>query len=181
MAEAKQKKSAGSRSYEIGILAVLAILIFVASFYFFSSQLREHDVNGLRVLSRGDPYKEMSALFTGKKVIIEAYTFPGKDDRNSYVSLLTAEIAGAFGAMNKSAAVYAYAPEEKNLTERLVGCTNQTDFCSNEKIVVQLDDCNCVKVEGGKVYVLYSIDKIKEQALRTKLRGMFGGILKSQK
>ncbi len=160
------------------ILAVLALLIFAASFYFFSAQLREHDVRGLRVFSKTDPYEEMKAAIGDGKVIIKQYLYPGEDERNSYVGLVSAELAGTFSAFNRSVAAFGYVPEEQNESIKLINCINTTDFCSNENIAVQLSDCNCLRIQDGKISVLYDKDKLKDPALRVQLRGVIGGVLK---
>ncbi|MEK6954969.1 MAG: hypothetical protein AABX01_08200 [Candidatus Micrarchaeota archaeon] len=173
-------KEGGLLSSENIIIALLAMLIFITSFYFFSTQLREHDVRGLKVLSRGDPLTEMTSILSGSKTTIKAFAYPGEDARNSYVALLTAEIAGAFSASGRNVSTYAYVPEEVNSTQRYIGCDESTDFCSNEKIVVQLDPCNCMRISDGKIYVLYEEEKIKQPSLRTQLRGVFGGVLRQK-
>ncbi|MFH1751177.1 MAG: hypothetical protein ABH863_05855 [Candidatus Micrarchaeota archaeon] len=167
-------------SPEMAIIAVIAILAFAVSAYYFSGQLREHDVRGLKVLSKGDPELEMRSALSGK-IIIKAYAFPGEDIRNSYVALVTAEIAGALSSANRNSSTFAYVAEAANASERLIGCTTETDFCSNEKLVVQIDPCNCLKIEDGKIYVLYDIDKLKQDALRVQLRGVFGGVAMEEK
>ncbi|MFH1257669.1 MAG: hypothetical protein ABIG96_02585 [Candidatus Micrarchaeota archaeon] len=175
---ASKKKE--DKTTEYAMLAVLGILVFTASFYFFSSQLREHDVKGLKVLSKGDPYDEMASVFSPNRLVLKQYLYPGEDERNSYVGLVAAEIAGAFSYFNKSLYSYGFVPDEKNESMRLINCVNNTDFCSNEKVVVKLDSCNCLKIENGIVNVLYDKERLKEDALRVQLRGVFGGVLMAE-
>src|SRR3989344_3170308 len=174
-------KGAGGEwiSTENALLALAACLVFVASFYYFLGQPREHDVRGLRVLSTGDPYTEMKAILGEKVTAIKAVAYPGEDERNSYLTLVTAEIASAFTATGRNASIFAYVPDAKNASEMLIGCLPENGYCTSERVVVQLDGCNCMRIEGGKIYVLYDVEKIKDPRLRTQLRGVFGVVLQA--
>ncbi len=164
-------------NYELAMFAVLAILVFLATYQYLSSQLREHDIRGVKFLSKGDPYIEMKGIFSGGHIVIKEVLYPGEDQRNSYVGVVGAEIAGVFPLFNKTVGAYGYVPEEINESERFILCTKDTNFCSGEDIIVQLHECNCVKIQDGKVQILFEADKLKEDALRLQLRGIIGGVL----
>lgn len=181
MAKENRKGKGGSGPFnpEIALIAILAILAFAASYYYFSSQLREHDVRGLKVLSKGDPLTEMKSILAGGRVVIKSFAYPGPDERNSYIALMTGEIAGAFSASGRNSSVFALVPEATNESERQIGCSEETNFCSGERVEIRIDACNCIKIEGGKIYILYEQEKLKQTPLRTQIRGIIGGVLKS--
>ena len=177
MAETEKKAKGMNQNYDIIVLVALFVIVLLASYFFFSKQLREFDVKGLKVLAKSDPAVEFKEILRNDKIIMKEYLYPNEDERNSYVGLVAGEIAGAFSIFNRSIIAYGYVPEETDPKKQYINCVEKTNFCSSEKIVVQISDCNCVKLEDGIIYVLYEKERLKEDPLRVRLRGILGGIL----
>lgn len=171
---ADKKKESGINS-EMAITAVLVVLIFLGAFYFFSSQVREYQVHGLKVLSKGEPYAQMSQILSPIRLAAKQVLVPGEDNRNSFIGLVSAEIIYSLGMVGKNVSVFAYVPEETNESARFIGCAIENNNCQSQQIVFQLDDCNCLRVQDGIIQVLYSMEKLKDKSLRVQLRGVIAG------
>ena len=74
MVEAK-----GNKNYETTAMLLIAVVVFAASFYYFSHiQLRENKIYGITVLSRGSPLEEMKSIVRNGSVM-EMRTYEGSD------------------------------------------------------------------------------------------------------
>ena len=159
-----------------GYLAAIIVLAIAMSFaYFRFIQPQAVQVNGLTLYARSPAGDLKRALGEGRLILREEL-FPGSDGRNAVVGALGAEIAASYSTHNRVLSIYGHIdglPDE----QAWVNCGNDTDNCRNEKIVVRLDSCNCLKIEGGKMYVLFDEEAAKAADTRVKLGGVINGVL----
>ncbi|MFH1106508.1 MAG: hypothetical protein V1787_01285 [Candidatus Micrarchaeota archaeon] len=159
------------------LLAIGALVAASAFVYLRYIQLHAVQVNGLMLYSL-DPANELKAVLGTGKVILREELFEGNDERNSVVAALGAEIAGTYSRRQRVIFIYGHvadAPEN----ESWVNCVGETDNCKNERIIVRLDPCNCLRIEGGRLYVLFDEKTAKDPQTRTRLSGVVNGVLEA--
>ncbi|MFH1200703.1 MAG: hypothetical protein V1708_06580 [Candidatus Micrarchaeota archaeon] len=159
-------------------IAAIIILAGASSFVYFR-YIAAHatDANGLTLYARFPAEELRTAISTGK-VIIREELFAGGDDRNTVVGVVGAEISGAYSRNNRVTYVYGHIDGAQN-EDAWVNCLNETDYCAHERIIVRIDPCNCLRIEGGKLYVLFDEETAKNAATRTALSGIINGVLRS--
>lgn len=159
-------------------LAAIVVLAVAVSFvYFRFIQVQAVQANGLTLYAR-DPAGDLKRALGGGKVILREELFAGNDERNTIVGALGAEIAGAYSRHNRALAIYGHvegAPDE----QAWVNCIDETGNCSGERIVVKLDSCNCLRIEGGKMHVLFDEDFAKSAETRVRLAALVNGVLEA--
>ncbi len=159
-------------------LAAIIVLGMAISFvYFRYIQLQSVQVNGLALYARA-PADDLKKVLGGGKVILREELFAGNDERNTVVGALGAEIAGAFSRNNRVLAIYGHVEGVPN-EQAWVNCISDTGNCTGERIVVKLDPCNCLKIDGGKMYVLFDEQAAKSVDTRIRLAGVVNGVLEA--
>ena len=158
-------------------LGLILVLAFAMSFlYIRFLQPKEFNVNGLKIVSARPPGEELPALFSGDPVIFREELYEGNSSKNSVVGAVGAEMANAFGDNKRTATLYGHvagAPKG----EEYVNCVKETRNCTQERVVIKLDPCNCLKVENGKLYVLFTQEEAMKPQTRLNLRGLVNAVL----
>ncbi len=170
----KEEQASKSQWLYVGVILVLA---FAMSFLYVKFlQPKAFDVNGLKVISARPPGEELPALLAENPLILREELFPGNNSQNAVVGVVGAEMASVFGENQRTLGVYGHVAGAP-AGQEFVNCVQETRNCSGERIVVKLDPCNCLKVEGGKLYVLYTEEEAKKTETRLKLRGLLNAVL----
>ena len=132
---------------EIVLLAVVFIAIAAAVFFFLSSRNAAGDTlieNSLLVKSK-DPVGDIQKRIPEKFVRIEQRLFAGNTSNNSYVAIMSSEIARGLALRNLNVTAYAIVEGGDNV------CFG-TD-CTGASIIVQLGGCNCMRFDETRVIV----------------------------
>ena len=173
------KKEGFKLSWEHIVLAAVFVLVFFGIAYYLRFQnLQVHSVYGVKVLSAGDARLALAQSLSPEKIVMEVdvYSNPQlEDNRNGLISALSADVAYAVSSGGKKVSVYGKVVDTGEYVNG--SCSVETNFCANPQIVLTVDDCNCVKVQGGVISVLYDKQHLSDADLRYTLRGMFGGIV----
>ncbi|MBU1197915.1 hypothetical protein KJ765_05400 [Candidatus Micrarchaeota archaeon] len=163
--------------WENAYLAIIIVLAFVVSFLYVQFlHPKEYHVNGLTIVSGRPPGSVLPELFAGDPIVMRMEMTPGTNPQNGVVTVLASEIAGVFALNERRIASYGHiegVPDE----DAWINCVEETSFCKNERIVVKLDPCNCVKVERDRVFLLFDEDQMRSTDLRLTIRAMFNGVL----
>lgn len=163
-----------------GYIAVILALMFAMSFlYVRFLQPKEWNVNGVKVVSARPPSEELPPLLAGTgALILREELYAGNDSRNAVVGVLGAQVASAFAANNRTLSIYGHV-QGASAGADLVNCVSETHQCKDERIVVKMDACNCVRSEGGTLWVLYDEATAKMVGTRTAIAGLFNSILRA--
>jgi hypothetical protein len=159
-------------------LAAIIVLAIAVSFVYFRFIMPQAvQANGLTLYARSPAADLKRALGEGR-VTMREELFPGNDERNSIVGAVGAEIGYAYSNHSRTLSIYGHIDGLPD-TEAWVNCGNDTGNCSGEKIVVRLDPCNCLKAEGGRLYVLFDEEHAKAADTRVRLGGVVNGVLEA--
>ena len=173
-----EKKGKGGITWEHVALIFVFVAILVAAAYFTRSVLPStHNVYGLKVVSAGDPEEAMKFALAKPSLLIELRVFDNHnatDSRNGALSLMAGTVAQAVGESGKKAAVYGKYADKDGFVPG--SCSKETNFCSNPDIVVEISGCNCLRVQNGRLQILYDEASMKNQTLLYAIGGVVGGV-----
>lgn len=128
----------------------------------FEQKWKTYNVEGLTIISKGNPGEVMSRILSPPKITIEEQFDAGKTDNNSAIAVMGAEMAHALITNNKTVQVY-------GLIEGIpsVNCA-ATRNCTGAQVVVKISTCNCLRVgdtmslEGNKYFQLANAVKMRD-------------------
>ncbi len=149
----KKEKKEGNK-LETLILIIVGIGVFSTIVLFaLSNQPAEKTING--VLVKAD-WNQIKAALKGDRLVSEARMYSGQSELNSALTVLMVQVADEARQANKESWTYGVVPGEES-----VGCTEETNFCSDPNIVLLIGDCNCIYVSDGKVFVEADTETVK--------------------
>jgi hypothetical protein len=155
MTKKKKEKKKGNK-FEALVLAIVGIGVFSAIVLFaLSNQPSEKKVNGVIVKSG---WQEVKDALSSDRLVSEARMYSGQSELNSALSVLMVQVADEARKAGKELWTYGTVPGEEN-----IGCTDETNNCSNPNIVLLIGECNCIYVDGGKVFVEADSETVKGQ------------------
>jgi hypothetical protein len=153
------------------LLALVVLGVFAAAFFF--SQLAPHGtdqtLDGVRVLASGDAKLQLRGVLDRDPVLIRMELFAGNDSRNTALSVVTAEIASTL--INYQKRNFAYGAVAGNAS---INCVNQTHFCQDAVVFVQIGPLNGMRINDSAVLVEGSETFFRDPARLKVIKGVFG-------
>lgn len=145
---------------EIAVLAIVFLAIAAGVFLFLSSKNASGDTmieNSLLVKSK-DPLGDIQKRIPEKFVRIEQRLFEGNSSKNSFVAIMSSEIARGLALQNLNVTAYAIVEGGENI------CFG-TD-CKGASVVVRIGGCNCVSFDETRVIVEGDEKFLVDQSVR---------------
>lgn len=144
----------------MAVIAIIAVLVFAAVFFYSSSRKTEGSTlieNSLLVKS-ADPVAGIRQRLPEEKVYLEARLYAANDTRNSMLAIMTSEIARSLALQRKNVTTYAIVDGGENIC----GDTG----CKGAAIVVQSGGCNCMRFDGNRIFVEGDNKFLVDQSVR---------------
>ncbi len=154
MTKKEDNEKKGGNQLETLILVIVGVGVFSAIVLFaLSNQATEKTVNG--VLVKAD-WNQVKAALNKDRLVSEARMYSGQSELNSALTVLMVQVADEARKAGKELWTYGVVPGEES-----VGCTEETNFCSDPDVVLLIGDCNCIYVNDGKVFVEADAETVK--------------------
>lgn len=147
-------------------LAKLGVPANAAKFYLFSyvffvrPKPRSWDIDGVRITSEEKPGEAIQRILAGQKIVIEGRMFEGYDERNTAIGALGGEIAAGLVRSGKNSSLFG----SINGTPS-INCVPETNNCSNASIVLEIGECNCMKL-GSRIEVIGTREFLQENRVK---------------
>ncbi|MFH1056395.1 MAG: hypothetical protein V1717_01195 [Candidatus Micrarchaeota archaeon] len=144
---------------EVVALGVIVLLVFAGVFYFASQKPAETLIENSLLVKSKDPIEDVSKRLLLERILVEQRLYAQNDTRNSFIAIMSSEIARALALRGKNVTVYGIV---EGGGENVCFETN----CTGASIVVKSGTCDCVFFEGEKVFVEGSEKFLNEQSVR---------------
>ena len=154
------------------VLALVVVGVFAAVFFFTQLVPKPTDqtLNGVRVIATGNAKTQLQSLLARHDpVLTEIRLYEGNDTRNSALSVVAAQVSASL--IQQGRRNIAYGSVNGNAS---INCVNETNFCQGAVIVVQIGECNCLRINDQKAVVEGSESFYKDFSKVSVIAGVFG-------
>ncbi len=163
LASSKEKplpSQSDKSKFELIVIAIVLFVVFAGVFFFLSNKSASGDTlveNSLLVKS-SDPVGDIQKRIPEKRVLIEQRLFEGNSSKNSFITIMSSEIARGLSLRALNVTVYAIVEGGENV------CFG-TD-CTGASIIVQVGACNCVYFDPTHIIVEGDEKFLSDQSVR---------------
>jgi hypothetical protein len=129
---------------EIVLYVVIIIAVFSIAFFMVSNSNKSQIIEGVQVYSSGNPLT-LGKSILNNSIILQEDLYSGNDSRNSAIAIASAQIAVAAKIFNHSTSAYGL------VGNNTIGCNSNNSNCGYPQIIVQIGQCNCIKITSNQI------------------------------